>query len=410
MEEIKKLINDLGTTFEQFKVANDQRIKAVETKGYAPGDLVEKVEKINAELDKITEIKAQLERLETAVARGDIGGGGSTTELEKIKAQHSEAFSKWFRKGGDSNLAAVQQLQVQAGLSTLSDPDGSYLITPPEFDKAIDRVAGTMSAMRRICTVRAIGTDTYKKLVNQGGSTAGWVAEKASRTETDTPVLREIAINQKEVYAMPGCTQISLDDAYLDLAAWLADEVSIEFTEQEGDAFINGNGVEKPHGIGNYTMIADSSYAWGKVGYIAGGHASLLNNPDKIEDMTFAVKAMYLNGSSFLMNRSTVGKIRQLKDGDGKSIWQPGMTLGAPNVLFGYPVELDDNIAAIGANKYPVFFGNFKRAYLILDRMGIRVLRDPFTSKGNVLFYTTKRVGGGIIMFEAVKALKIATS
>ena len=407
MDELKKLIEALGRTFEEFKAANDTRIKAVESKGYAPADLVEKVAAINADMTKVADLKAQLETLQTEVARAEFKGG-STTAIDKVKAEHKAAFETWFRKGGEAQLAAVKQLQIQAGLSTLSDPDGGYVITPPEFDTAIDRVALTMSAMRRLATVRTIGTDTYKKLVNQGGTTSGWVAEKASRTETSTPVLREIAINMKEIYAEPGTTQIALDDAYMDLAAWLADEVTIEFTQEEGDAFINGNGVEKPHGIANYTMIADASYAWGKVGFTTSGHATLINNADKLMDVTLSLKPIYLNGASWLMNRATAGKIRQLKDGDGNYLWRPGLEAGAPNVLFSYPVELDDNIDNIGAGKFPCFFANFKRAYLILDRMGIRILRDPFTSKGNVLFYTTKRVGGGITMFEAIKALKIS--
>jgi HK97 family phage major capsid protein len=407
MDELKKLIEALGRTFEEFKAENDKRIKAVESKGYAPADLVGKVEAINADMTKIADLKAQLEALQTEVARAEFKGG-STAAIDKVKADHKAAFETWFRKGGEAQLAAVKQLQVQAGLSTLSDPDGGYVITPPEFDKSIDRVAMLMSSMRRLCTVRTIGTDTYKKLVNQGGASSGWVAEKGSRTETETPVLREIAINLKELYAEPGTTQIALDDAYMDLASWLADEVTIEFTEQEGDAFINGNGVEKPHGIAAYTMIANGSYAWGKVGFVTSGHATLINNADKLMDVTLALKPIYLNGAAWLMNRATAGKIRQLKDGEGNYLWRPGLEAGSPNVLFGYPVELDDNIANIGAGTYPAFFGNFKRAYLILDRMGIRVLRDPFTSKGNVLFYTTKRVGGGLVMPEAIKVLKVS--
>jgi HK97 family phage major capsid protein len=413
VSEIKSLIDPLGKAFEAYKAENDKQIKDLKDSGRSDPIIAGKIDKINDELDKITAMKTQLEAkltaIETTIARGEFNGGGKS-EIDQIKAEHKKAFEKWFRRGGESQEAAVRDLQIKAGLSTLSDPDGGYVVTPPEFDTAIDRVAGTMSAMRRLATVRTIGTDTYKKLVNQGGSTSGWVAEKATRVETNTAVLREIAINTKEIYAMPGCTQISLDDAMIDLAAWLADEVSIEFTEEEGSAFINGNGVEKPHGIAGYTFIADGSYSWGKVGYVAGGHATLLNNADKIEDLTYALKPMYLNGASFLMNRTTVGKIRQLKDGEGRSLWQPGMTLGAPNVLFGYPVETDDNVDAIGANKYPVFFGNFKRAYLIIDRMGIRILRDNLTSKGNVLFYCTKRSGAGLVSFESLKALKIVTS
>ena len=407
MDELKKLIEALGRTFEEFKAANDIRIKAVESKGYAPADLVEKVAAINADMTKIADLKAQLEALQTEVARAEFKGGG-VTAIDKVKAEHKVAFEKWFRQGGEAQFAAVKQLQIQAGLSTLSDPDGGYVITPPEFDQTIDRVAMTMSAMRRLATVRTIGTDTYKKLVNQGGATSGWVAEKQSRTETDTPVLREIAINMKEIYAEPGTTQIALDDAYMDLVAWLADEVSVDFTEEEGSALIGGNGIEKPHGIAAYPMIADASYAWGKVGFKTSGHATLINNADKLMDVTLALKPIYLNGASWLMNRATAGVIRQLKNGNGDYLWRPGLEAGAPNVLFGYPVDLDDNVANIGANTYPCFFANFKRAYLILDRMGIRILRDPYTSKGNVLFYVTRRVGAGLVMFESIKALKVA--
>jgi len=407
MPELKEVIEGIGKAFEEFKAENNQKIKALEQKGSVDPLLSEKIDKINAKITEFSDLKQKIEDIDKVMGRMSLPGGGETP-VDAVKKEHKAAFETWFRKGGENNLSAVRELQVRAGLSTLSDPDGGYLIAPPEFDTAIDRVAGTMSAMRRLCTVRTIGTDTYKKLVNQGGASSGWVAEKATRAETNTPTLSEIAINMKELYAEPGCTQISLDDATLDLASWLADEVTTEFTEEEGEAFITGDGVVKPHGIAGYTMIVDSSYAWGKVGFVASGHATLLNNADKLIDLTTSLKSIYLNGASFLMNRSTVGKIRQLKDGDGNYIWRPGLEPGAPNSLLGYPVDTDDNVASIGANTYPLFFANFKRAYLILDRVGIRILRDPYTSKGNVLFYTTKRVGGAITMFEAIKALKIS--
>jgi HK97 family phage major capsid protein len=410
ISELKDAIESKGRAWEELK-ATVNTLQDEVKKGKSDPTLDEKIEKINAALTKSdaekTALEAKIEALETKVARSEFQGGGAT-QIDKVKAEHKAAFEKWFRRGGEAQEALVKNLQIQAGLSTLSDPDGGYVVTPPEYDTAIDRVAMTMSAMRRLATVRTIGTDTYKKLVNQGGAASGWVAEKATRTETDTPVLREIAINTKEIYAMPGCTQVSLDDAQIDLASWLADEVSIEFTEEEGSAFISGNGVEKPHGIAGYTMIADASYAWGKVGFIISGHATLINNADKLMDVTLALKPMYLNGASWLMNRATTGKIRQLKDGEGNYVWRPGLEAGAPNTLFSYPVELDDNVDNIGAGKYPCFFANFKRAYLILDRMGIRILRDPYTSKGNVLFYTTRRVGGGLVSFESVKCLKVS--
>jgi len=403
MDELKKLIEALGRAFEEFKAENDKRIKEIEN-GRNDPVLAEKVEKINAELSAMSQVKKQLEALETAVARGQFPGGGRSA-VDVAKKAHAEAFNKWFRKG--TGEAELKDLQIQASASTLSDPDGGFTV-PEEVETAIDRVAQTVSAMRRISTVRSISTDTYKKLVNQGGATSGWVGEKGARTETGTPTLAEIAINTKELYAMPYATQQLLDDSRVDIAAWLADEVAIEFNEEESEAFISGNGVGKPKGIAAYSMVANANYAWGKVGYIAGGHGTLLNNADKLIDLQHALKSVYRNGAVWLMADSTLNAIRKLKDGEGNYLWRPGLAENAPDTLLGKPIEIDDNVDAIGANKYPIFFGNFKRAYLIVDRLGTRVLRDPFTAKPYVAFYTTKRVGGGIVMYEAIKALKIS--
>jgi HK97 family phage major capsid protein len=402
MDELKKLIEALGRAFEEFKAANDLRIKELE-KGRNDPVLAEKIEKINAEMTAISNVKKQVEALETAVAQGQFPGGASSA-LDTAKKAHKAAFEKWFRKGVEADLRG---LEVQAAASTLSDPDGGFTV-PEEVETAIDRVALTVSAMRRISTVRSISTDTYKKLVSQGGASSGWVGEKGSRSETDTPTLVEIAINTKELYAMPYATQTLLDDSRVDIAAWLADEVAVDFNEEESDAFINGNGVSEPKGIAAYSMVANASYAWGKVGYITSGNASLLNNADKLIDLQHALKSVYRNGAAFLMADSTVNVIRKMKDGEGNYLWRPGLAEGAPDTLLGKPIEIDDNVDAIGANKYPIFFGNFKRAYLIVDRLGTRVLRDPYSAKPYIAFYTTKRVGGGIVMYEAIKALKIS--
>jgi len=401
--ELKETIQALGKAFDAFKAENDARLKEIEKKGAADPLLTEKVDKINADIAQISALKKQLETLETAVAQGQLPGGGKN-ELDRVKAQHKDAFAKFFRKGAEGGL---RDLEVQAGLSTLSDPDGGFLV-PEDYEQAIDRVALSVSAMRRLATVRTIGTDTFKKLVNQGGASAGWVGEKGARAETNTPTLTEIAINTKEIYAMPAATQTLLDDSRVDIAGWLADEVSIEFSEQESEAFINGNGVEQPKGIAAYAMAANSSYVWGKVGYITSGNSSLVNDLDKLIDLQHALKPVYRNGAAWLMNDATLATIRKMKDGDGNYIWVPGLKDGAPDTLLGKPVEIDDNVDDIAANKYPIFFANFKRAYLIIDRQGVRVLRDPYTSKPYVLFYTTKRVGGGIVMYEAIKALKVS--
>ncbi len=402
---LKDAVEKRNKAIEDFKVENDKRISAIESKGYAPADLTEKVEKINAEVSSLSELKSQLEALEKEVARVGFKGGDSN-ETDKAKAEYSAAFNKFFRRGVEDGL---HDLAVKASLSTLSDPDGGFTV-PEEVDKVIDRVAETISAMRRISTVRRISSDTYKKLVNKGGASSGWVAEKDSRAETDTPTLAEIAINTKELYAMPAATQSLLDDSAIDIAQWLADEVSIEFNEEESEAFISGDGVGEPKGLEAYTAVANASYEWGKIGYIASGAASTFSNADKLIDLQHALKSVYRYGAVWLMNDTTFSHIRKFKDGEGNYMWRAGIEAGAPDTLLGKPIEIDDNVADIGAGKYPLWFGNFKRGYMIVDRLGTRVLRDPYTSKPYVKFYTTRRVGGGVIMYEAIKALKIAAS
>lgn len=404
-KDINVVIEDLGRAFEEFKAENDNRLKEIEKKGHADPLLAEKVEKINAELDKISAMKKELEDLQTIISRGKYPGGGQT-EIDRAKAEHKEAFEKWFRKGIEGNL---KELEVRASLSSSSDPDGGFTV-PTEMSKEIDRVASTISVMRQLATVVNISTDTYEKLVNQGGATSGWVGEKASRTETSAPQLAKIAINTKEFYANPAATQKLLDDSSLNIEQWLADEVATVFNEAEGDAFINGNGVEKPKGILGYTTVPNASYAWGKIGFIATGAKSTFTDVDKLIDLQQALKATYQPGAVFLMNTSTQGTVRKFKDGEGNYIWQLGLKEGAPNLLLGKPVVIDDNMPSVASDKYPIAYANFKRAYLIVDRFGVRVLRDPYTNKPYIHFYTTKRVGGGVVMYEAIKLLKVATS
>ncbi len=404
-KDINVVIEDLGRAFEEFKAENDNRLKEIEKKGHADPLLAEKVEKINAELDKISAMKKELEDLQTIISRGKYPGGGQT-EIDRAKAEHKEAFEKWFRKGIEGNL---KELEVRASLSSSSDPDGGFTV-PTEMSKEIDRVASTISVMRQLATVVNISTDTYEKLVNQGGATSGWVGEKASRTETSAPQLAKIAINTKEFYANPAATQKLLDDSSLNIEQWLADEVATVFNEAEGDAFINGNGVEKPKGILGYTTVTNASYAWGKIGFIATGASSTFTDVDKLIDLQQALKATYQPGAVFLMNTSTQGTVRKFKDGEGNYIWQLGLKEGAPNLLLGKPVVIDDNMPSVASDKYPIAYANFKRAYLIVDRFGVRVLRDPYTNKPYIHFYTTKRVGGGVVMYEAIKLLKVATS
>lgn len=369
----------------------------------------EKGERIEADLTALT---ASIDELKAQNAALRIGGGGSEPVRAEVQA-HQSAFNQWFRKGTEPD-AGMRELEVKASLTTMSDPDGGFLV-PEQTDATIRRVLGTVSALRGLARVVSVSSDQYKTLVSQAGTASGWVGEKASRPETATPTLAEIAVNMGELYANPAATQRALDDAAFNVEQWLADEISIEFAEKEGAAFISGNGVEKPRGILSYDKVANASYAWGKTGFVVGGAASDFLTPtttaspaDALVNLFYALKAGYRNNGTFLTSDATLGKIRQFKDGNGQWLWQPPTT-EAPGTILGKPVVTDDNMPAVEANAFVMAFADFQRAYLVADRIGTRVLRDPYTNKPYVHFYATKRVGGAVVNFEAIKLLKIST-
>jgi HK97 family phage major capsid protein len=398
-----QVLADLQKAWHDFKAEHTIQIDELK-KGRADPLVEARVTKVD---EAVSTLQSQMNELAVKAAAFEMGGNGK--QIDKDVQAHSKAFNAWFRKGIDAGL---RDLEVQAKLTTQSDPDGGFIV-PSEMEAGIDRVLGTMSAVRSLATVRSIGAASYKKLVNLGGTTSGWVGETASRAETNTPALSGLDFPAMELYAQPAATQTMLDDASFNIESWLADEVAIEFAEEEGAAFVTGNGVGKPRGLLSYPMVANTSYAWGKVGFLVSGaaadfHATLpLGN---VIDLVHSLKRGYRQNARFLMNDLTVSRVRKFKDGtSGEYLWVPSTQLGVPSTLMGYAVETDDNMPDVGANAFPVLFGDFRRAYLVVDRVGIRVLRDPFTSKPNVLFYTTKRVGGGIQNFEAIKALKCST-
>jgi HK97 family phage major capsid protein len=365
----------------------------------------------NAFQDFKAKYDAELDELKKVVARSEFPGltGGSFDGANLAeKKEHAQAFDKFFRKGVDAGL---RDLEIKAALSTTSDPDGGFGV-PEEIDSEIEKLETDSVAMRRVARIKKITTSDYKKLVSVGGTEAGWVGEHDARAETSTPELAQVAPTIGEIYANPGVTQVALDDIAFDAGEWLVEEVSSVFADKEGEAFITGNGVGKPRGILSYptTNEIDSVRAWGTLQYVAGGHASLLNNADKLIDVVHSLRAKYRRGASWLMNSQTIAVVRKLKNGDGDYIWSDSLKEGQPNTLLGYPVEEEDFMPSISADQFPIAFGNFQRGYLIVDRIGVRVLRDPYSVKGKVFFYTTKRLGGACQNFQAIKLLKVATS
>lgn len=400
--DLADLIKKQGEAWDTFKKANDERIKAIEAKGYAPADLTEKVDKINADLASIGK---QMTDIEKKAGRPQPGKDDLTPE----QAEHRKAFGQFLRKGDNHGL---EELQRKA-LNSQTDTGAGFLILP-EMDATIDRIAPTISAMYRLANVITIGTAKYEKMVKTAGMAMRRIADGSAGGETTEPVYSKIAIEASTAEVEPWVNQETLDDVIVDLEADLAMEAAIGFAEGAGSEFITGNGVGKARGIAAYTNVANASYAWGSVGYIASGKAGAFTSvapSDAVVSLQHALKAQYRPGAVWLTNDTTLGVMRQMKDGSGSYyLWNPDPAGGFGGRFLGNPVEVDDNLADIAANSYSLAFGNFRRGYTIVNRQGTTLLRDPYTGKGVVKFNFRRRFGGGITNFEAIKLMKFATS
>jgi HK97 family phage major capsid protein len=406
--DIKAAVERIHTTFEAFKAENDARLKDIE-KGRADVVTTEKLGKINADMDGLTKaIDAMKESVEGMKLNGGNGLRGNAQSPER--RAYAGQFNTWFRKGGETVESGLRDLAVKAALSSQSDADGGFLL-PEEMDSTITRVVANLSAMRGLARVVSTSSYEYKTLISQGGATSGWVGEEAARGTTNTPTLSEISVPTGEIYANCFSSQRMLDDASVNIEQWLADEVAITFAEQEGAAFISGNGVNRPMGFLSYSPITNASYVWGRIGYVFTGTSGAFATAgaDNLIALHYALRPGYRSNGTFIMSDVTLGTVRAFKDTTNQYIWAPP-TADAPSSILGKPVATDENMPTIAANSFSVAFGDFSRGYLINDRLAARVLRDPYTNKPYVNFYTTKRVGGGVVNFEAIKTLKFGTS
>jgi HK97 family phage major capsid protein len=402
LTQIKELIEEQQKAFHEFKATNDERLKELEKGSTGVAELEGKLEKINAELDRLDEIKAEIDRVETLAARPE--GVAALGERAKAAAEHKKAFAQFVRKGIDNGL---QDLEIQAAVSTGTDADGGYAI-PEELDRQILSLLTDGYAMRRLANVITLGGGEYKKIVNLHGAASGWVGETDARTETGTPALAALTPFMGEIYAYPMSTQKALDDVFFDVEGWLVDECTLGFSEEEGGAFVSGDGSKKPKGFLAYTTSTDpdGTRAFGTLQHRETAAASTIGFDDVI-DLEYDLKEGHLSGAVYLAKRSTVRVLRKLKDNDNNYIWQPSAQAGEPSMLNGYPFYTDPGMPALADNAFALAFGNFRRGYTIVDRLGTRVLRDPYTNKPYVGFYITKRVGGFVADSEAIKLLKI---
>jgi HK97 family phage major capsid protein len=258
-----------------------------------------------------------------------------------------------------------------------------------------------------------VSSSIYKRPFVISGAGADWVGETALRPLTTSPTLAELVFPTMELCAMLAAASSLLDDAVVDIDNWLAEEIRAAFAIQEGAGSVTGDGVNKPKGFLAYPTVSDNSWAWGNIGYIATGVAGAFpstNPSDKLIDLIYAVKSPDRDNARFVFNRLTQSIIRKMKDGQGNYLWQPSSVAGAPPTLMGFPITEATEMPDVTASSLSIAFGDFRRGYLVVDRVGIRVLRDQYSAKPYVLFYATKRVGGGVQDFEAIKLMKFATS
>jgi len=420
-EAIKGAIENQAKAFDAFKETNDERIEAI-AKGNESkaGELAEKLGKIDKEVSRFSELKTSIEtemqlnreRLEELESRASKPGA---TAQEKAANEYKSTFLDWIRHKGNSPLDE-QKLQDMARKDvTIGSGAGGGFAVPEEISREIERLELKFSPVRRLVKVVRAGTSDYKEIVNLRGATSGWVGESGSRTATNTPSLREVTPTHGELYAYPQVSEWSLDDIFFNVESWLAEEVAQEFAQQEGTAVITGNGTSKPTGMLNTTPTTADDFASPLRAAAAYQFTASLTAtspavaevlPDAMIDLIYKLNSAYRSGATWVMNSNTTGAVRKLKDTTGQYLWQPSLQAGQPNQLLGYPVETWEQMADIATNAFPIGFGNFRRGYVIADRVGLRVTRDDVTNVGFVRFYVRRREGGIVLNNDAIKFLR----
>ena len=392
--EVSHMIDDFMRAFEAYKETNDEKLRQLERRSAADAVTTEKLARLDRAVDELAHKQAR-----PALP-------GDATRTSAAGQQMKAAFETYVRRGDASRLAGLEAKALSAGTGA----DGGYLV-PQVTEAAVNRALKAISPIRAIASVIQVSANVYRKPFATSGTDTGWVGETAARPQTTTPTLAELTFPTMELYAMPAASQTLLDDSAVNIDQWLAEEVRLAFAQQEGLAFVTGDGVNKPKGFLAYDTVANASWVFGKLGFIATGVSGAFpaSNPaEKLMDLVYTVKAGYRANGSFVMNRATLAAVRKMKDAAGQYLWQPSGRPGEASTLMGFPVVESEDMPDMGAGSLSVAFGDFQRGYLIVDRVGISVLRDPFSAKPYVLFYTTKRVGGGVQDFEAIKLLKFA--
>jgi len=332
------------------------------------------------------------------------------SQAADLDAPHKKAFAAYLRSGDDDGLRGLA-LEEKA-LSGAVSADGGYLVDPVTAD-SIAGVLRNASSIRSIANVVQVEATAYDVLIDHTDIGAGWASETVATVPTGTPQLERISIPLHELSALPKASQRLLDDSAFDVEGWLAERIANKFARAEGAAFISGDGIDKPKGFLAHVAVADSAWTWGNLGYVPTGAAGDFNavaQADAIVDLVYALGARYRAGASFVMNSKTAGAVRKMKDVDGRFLWSDGLAASEPARLMGYRVLISEDMPDIALDATAIAFGDFAAGYTVAERPDLRILRDPFSAKPNVLFYATKRVGGDVSDFSAIKLLKFSIS
>ncbi|MFO1080850.1 MAG: phage major capsid protein [Reyranellaceae bacterium] len=441
-EEFKGAIDKLGRAFEDYKKANDEALKK--------HDVVtdEKVARIDAELNKLSALKDAMDAgLKAAQTRADDlekrfgrpGGPGANgdadVEVKEVKTfnlhaasiaqatnraipapvdvdglrAYKSAFSRSLKV--DPRVLTVDEMKaLQIGVQA----DGGFTVPPDLSGRIVTRVFET-SPIRQIASVQTIGGSELKGVVDRDQAGAiQWGSETAAPTDSTTPQIGEWSIPANEGRVMPKATQQILEDSNIDIEAWLSRKVADRITRGQNDAFVNGTGVGRPRGFTTYTTAAtaDSSRTWGTIEHkgtgVSGDFAST-SPADILFDLIGAMNPRYLANAKWVTRREVITKVRKFKGATtGDYLWQPGLVAGAPNTILGFPIVIAMDMPALGSASLSMAFGDFSEGYQIVDRVGMTMLRDPYSSKPYVLFYTRFRLGGDVVDFDAIKFVKFS--
>lgn len=441
--DLKQAIEGIGRRFEEFKAENDSLIK----KGVRDALAEAKLEQLSQAIDDLTGKKEDLEKrikaeadyreeLERKFNLLRVGGSAQPSEREqkflsefnlqiKVSAQaaskavpadvdyagyqeYKRVLEKCLRKG-EKSLTADEWKTMQVGV----EPDGGYLVTPDMSGRMVTRVYD-LSPIRQISTVQSISSDRLEGGEDLGEVGSGWVGEQQSRGETSNPQAGKYDIVAHELYAQPKASQKLLDDSAVNIENWLSDKTANKFARDEGNAFCVGNGINKPRGFTTYTTVAtaDATRTWGQLEMVktgVNGDFAASSPADHLYDLEGAFKPHFLNNANWVTRRQVITKVRKFKGSDNNYLWQPGLQAGRPATLIGYPIVMAEDMPALSANGLSLALGDFREGYTIVDRLGVRTLRDNLTAKPYVLFYTIKRVGGAVVNFEAIKFIQFST-